>query len=55
MARPKKAVEEDFRSENVEIATEKPLITKLSIDYPNEGLNDIARKINELIDRVHGA
>lgn len=51
MARPKKAeVQEDFRSEKAEeIHT---TITKLTIDYPNEGLNDIARKINEIIDRL---
>lgn len=30
-----------------------PLITHLSIDYPNEGLNDMARKINEIIDRIN--
>lgn len=27
-------------------------IAKLSIDYPSEGLNNMARKINEIIDRL---
>lgn len=38
--------------ERVEPALAKPSISKLTVDYPNEGLNDIARKINEIIDRV---
>lgn len=28
------------------------VITKLTLDYPSEGLNDMARKINEIIDRL---
>lgn len=28
-------------------------IEKLSIDYTNEGLNNIARKINEIIDHIN--
>jgi hypothetical protein len=27
-------------------------IAKLAIDYPNEGINDIARKVNEIIDSL---
>lgn len=50
MAKPKKeekkVTDENFRNE-VPIA-------KLSIDYPNEGINDMARKINEIIDKING-
>lgn len=38
-----------------EIVEEAPIhspITKLAIDYPNEGINDIARKVNEIIDSL---
>lgn len=28
-------------------------ITYLSVDYPSEGLNNMARKINELIERFN--
>lgn len=28
-------------------------ITFLSVDYPTEGLNDIARKINQIIERIN--
>ena len=28
-------------------------IGKLAVDYPSEGLNDMARKINEIIDYLH--
>jgi hypothetical protein len=28
-------------------------ISKLAIDYPSEGLNNLARKINEIIDHLH--
>jgi hypothetical protein len=27
-------------------------IARLAIDYPNEGINDIARKVNEIIDSL---
>ncbi len=35
-----------------EVETPKVVIHPLSIDYPNEGLNDIARKINEIIHAI---
>ena len=47
MARTKKT------EETVDEIVETPTITKLTIDYPNEGTNDIARKINEIIDYLH--
>jgi len=50
MARTKKTEE----IVEVDTTTETPTITKLAIDYPTEGLNDIARKINEIIDHLHG-
>lgn len=53
MPRSKKSdetVEEDFRSETIHTP-----ITKLTVDYHSEGLNDIARKINEIIDNLNGA
>lgn len=46
MARPKKIVppiEEIIPVVHIPIA-------KLSVDYPSEGLNNMAKKINELID-----
>ena len=41
---------EDFPQE---LPSKKVEIGKLAIDYPNEGLNDMARKINELIDYLN--
>lgn len=29
-------------------------ILPLSVDYPSEGLNNMARKINEIIDHIYG-
>lgn len=57
MARPKKVratVDGDGNVEKVEQIEEAvpTPIAPLSIDYPNEGLNDIARKINEIIMRL---
>lgn len=63
MARPKgsknKKVEEKIVEEvvlepsevEVEVVKEvvPTLIAFLSVDYPNEGLNDMARKVNEII------
>ena len=45
--------------EEVVVPTPSPVtpvtpITLLAIDYPSEHLNDMARKINELIIRVNG-
>ena len=48
---------EDLSSaKSIPIAGEEttPKIDKLAIDYPSEGLNNMARKINEIIDRLHG-
>lgn len=30
------------------------LIEKLSVDYTNEGLNNMAKKINEIIEHLNG-
>lgn len=46
MARPKKEAE----PESVQPKVMHTPIAKLSIDYPSEGLNNMARKINELIE-----
>lgn len=48
------------KEEKVEVAStytepvtvKKESILPLTIDYPHEYLNDIARKINELIERM---
>lgn len=32
----------------------RKVIQPLSVDYPNEGLNDMARKINEIIEEING-
>ncbi len=45
MARPKKEATE----ETIEAVIPTP-VAKLPVDYPSEGLNNMARKINELID-----
>jgi hypothetical protein len=44
-------------TKKLEVKEEKSLspIVPLTIDYPNEWLNDIARKINELVERVNHA
>lgn len=51
MARPKKIV---FSKELETVATEESvvptLIALLSVDYPSEGLNNMAKKINELVE-----
>lgn len=49
MARKKvEEMEEDVSQEKVEVIP--TTIEKLSVDYHTEGLNNIARKINEIID-----
>ncbi len=64
MARPKKVKKEEVEDvtfvpvEEIEVAVEQlPVvptpITTLTVDYASEGLNDMARKINELINRVN--
>lgn len=62
MARPKKIKEpKKVKDAAVEILpTPEPVldtvvhisIAKLAIDYPSEGLNNMARKINEIIDHL---
>lgn len=43
-----------MKKKEIEIVEEiKQVITLLSIDYPNEGLNDMARKINEIITHIN--
>jgi hypothetical protein len=54
MARTKKAPEEEIV---VEEAPKEAIPTKielLSVDYANEGLNNMARKINEIILKQNG-
>lgn len=51
MARPKKVKEADPPLESV---SQKPQIASLAIDYPSEGLNTMARKINEIIECING-
>jgi hypothetical protein len=50
MAKPKK---EEEVIEVVETSIPNK-IEHLSVDYPNEGLNNLARKINEIIDHLYG-
>ncbi len=39
----------------VELVPVVPIpIAKLSVDYPSEGLNNMAIKINEIIDHLYG-
>lgn len=57
MPRPKKVKEEEVMVETVEEIVEvkevvPTPIEKLSVDYPSEGLNNMAKKINEIIDRL---
>lgn len=63
MARPKKVKKEEIveaieTPAMVEPAEVQPAqvvptpIAPLSVDYPSEGLNDMARKINEIISRL---
>lgn len=51
MARTKKTKVEVV-PEQAEAIVHTP-IEKLPIDYPSEGLNNMARKINEIIDRLN--
>ena len=62
MARPKGSKNKEVVEENIIPCKESsvqntctlvvPLITKLSVDYPSEGLNNMAIKINEIIDAI---
>jgi hypothetical protein len=55
MARPKKVVEEGVVEEVVATPEVVPTpIAELSVDYPSEGLNNIARTVNELVRKVNG-
>lgn len=49
MGRPKK---ED--AEKVAPKQPESEITPLTIDFPSEGLNDMARKVNEIIKKLNG-
>lgn len=46
----KKKVEEVEEMSDIEVVPTK--IEKLPIDYTNEGLNNMAKKINEIIDSL---
>lgn len=48
----KKEVEVVAVPEQVEVVP--TTIALLSIDYANEGLNNMARKINEVIEKING-
>lgn len=50
MARKK---EEEVVPETVAEVVIPTLPAKLAIDYPSEGLNNMARKINEIIDHLY--
>jgi len=58
MARPKK-VEDSATADVMEyvaaLSQRSSGIAPLSIDYPNEGLNDMARKINEIINHLNAS
>lgn len=59
MARPKKEVEEVFEELIQEdpgnpVMVHTPLPGKLTLDYPSEQLNDLARTINQVIDHLNG-
>lgn len=56
MAKKKKAKE--IVKIPINLETPEPLVKNvihpLSVDYPTEGLNDMARKINEVIEELNG-
>lgn len=56
MGRKKKVIKPSVKEEVIEvelpIAVISQAIAPLSIDYPAEYLNDMARKINEIIARI---
>lgn len=55
MGRIKKVKPEVAETETLDVpASPKKLIAPLSIDYGREDLNDIGRKINEIIDHLNG-
>ncbi len=58
MGRPKKVVkkvvEKVVEAAKDLIPTPKEEISLLSVDYTNEGLNNMARKINEIIIKING-
>jgi hypothetical protein len=41
------------KADLIEIVPIHTTISKLAIDYPSEGLNNLARKINEIIDHLN--
>jgi hypothetical protein len=41
------------KADIVEVSSIGTNITKIAIDYPSEGLNNLARKINEIIDHLN--
>lgn len=49
MARPKKEIVAGMSNPNPQPVHK---IEHLSVDYPSEGLNNMARKINEIIDAI---
>ena len=56
MARPKKNKKKEV--EEVEIVEQTLVviptpIDKIAVDYPSEGLNNMANKINEIIDVIN--
>ena len=50
---PKRKTEDIETSHEVVEAIINTRISKLAIDYTNEGINDIARKVNEIIDYLY--
>ena len=37
----------------VEVKVEKPVISKIVVDFNQEGLNKMGDKVNELVDRLN--
>lgn len=42
------------KKEEVEVEPKAPQFTPLSIDYPNEQLNDMARSVNKIMEYLNG-
>ncbi len=60
MGRPKKVVTVTSPASDLIVSTSpdsapvvKTLLTPLTIDYTSEGLNDMARKINQIIEHLN--
>ena len=51
MARPKKV--KKVEEETVTAPVVPTPIDKVSVDFPSEGLNNLAKKINEIIDHLN--